>query len=149
MWALTNWSAETFALVRDDPAYAFLDRFRTIFVSGELRLIKPDPAIYRHVLGAIGAPAGDCLFIDDAPKNVAAAAALGLQAHRFTGAAALRAELAGLGLLRAGLAIVRRWLARIGLGRLAALVLLVGGAAVWLARASLPAARRRARGCRG
>ena len=37
LWALTNWSAETFALVRPDPAYAFLDRFRRIFVSGELR----------------------------------------------------------------------------------------------------------------
>ena len=43
LWALTNWSAETFALVRHDPAYAFLDRFRTIFVSGELRLVKPEP----------------------------------------------------------------------------------------------------------
>ena len=99
LWALTNWSAETFALVRDDPAYAFLDHFRTIFVSGELRLIKPDPAIYRHVLGAIDAPAGSCLFIDDAPKNVAGAAALGIRTHRFTDAASLRAELAGLGLL--------------------------------------------------
>jgi 2-haloacid dehalogenase len=99
LWALTNWSAETFALVRDDPSYAFLDRFRTIFVSGELRLVKPDPAIYRHVLAAIGAPAEDCLFVDDSPANVAAAAALGIAAHRFTEAAGLRAMLADLALL--------------------------------------------------
>ena len=69
LWALTNWSAETFALVRDDPTYAFLDRFRAIFVSGELRLVKPDPAIFRHALDAIGAPAGACLFIDDAAQE--------------------------------------------------------------------------------
>ncbi len=102
LWALSNWSAETFALVRDDPTYAFLERFRTIFVSGELRLVKPDPAIYRHALGVIRTPPADCLFIDDAPKNVAAAAALGIRAHLFTGAAPLRAELVALGLLPAG-----------------------------------------------
>ena len=101
LWALTNWSAETFVLVRDDPTYGFLNHFRTIFVSGELGLIKPDPAIYRHVLAAIGTHPGDCLFIDDAPKNVTAARALGIQAHLFTRAEPLRAELAGLGLLPA------------------------------------------------
>lgn len=101
LWALTNWSAETFRLVRHDPAYAFLGRFRHIFVSAELRLVKPDPAIYRHALDEIGVPAECCLFIDDSPKNVAAARALGLHVHRFTGAAGLRAELARLGLVDA------------------------------------------------
>jgi len=99
LWALTNWSSETFRLVRHDPGYAFLDRFRRIFVSAELRLIKPDPAIYRHVLAEIGVPAEACLFVDDSPKNVAAAQALGLHGHRFTGAAELGTELARLGLL--------------------------------------------------
>jgi 2-haloacid dehalogenase len=101
LWALTNWSAETFALVRPDPAYRFLDRFRRIFVSGELRLVKPDPAIFCHLLDAIGAAPGECLFVDDAERNVAAAAELGLCAHRFTDAGRLRVELAGLGLLPA------------------------------------------------
>ena len=99
LWALTNWSAETFALVRPDPTYAFLDRFRRIFVSGELRLAKPDPAIFRHVLAAIGAAPEACLFIDDAQRNVAAAAALGMRTHLFTDAAGLGQELARLGLL--------------------------------------------------
>ena len=99
LWALTNWSAETFALVRPDPAYAFLDRFRRIFVSGELRLAKPDPAIFRHMLAAIGAAPEACLLIDDAPRNVAAAAALGMRTHLFTDAAPLGRELARLGLL--------------------------------------------------
>jgi 2-haloacid dehalogenase len=50
LYAITNWAVETFALVRHDPAYAFLDLFRQIFVSGELKLIKPEPAIFRHAL---------------------------------------------------------------------------------------------------
>lgn len=99
LYALTNWSTETFALVRHDPEYAFLDRFRKIFVSGELRLIKPDPAIYSHVLDDIGAPAASCLFIDDSEKNVATASRLGLHAHRFTTPDALRLDLTHLGLL--------------------------------------------------
>lgn len=101
LWALTNWSAETFRLVRHDPAYGFLNRFQQIFVSGELRMVKPDPAIYRHVLTEIGAPAQSCLFIDDSPKNVAAALALGLHGHHFAEASALRTELARAGLLPA------------------------------------------------
>lgn len=100
LWALTNWSAETFALVRGEPPYAFLDRFATIFVSGQLKLVKPEPAIFHHMLQAIGLPAGRCLFIDDAPRNVEAAAALGLLTHRFRDPPTLRAALAQLGLLR-------------------------------------------------
>lgn len=99
LWALTNWSAETFALVRSDPAYAFLDHFQRIFVSGELRLVKPDPAIFAHVLDAIGAEPGSCLFIDDSPHNVAAARKLGIRVHHFVGPEPLRQDLARQGLL--------------------------------------------------
>ena len=43
--ALSNWSHETFPLVRNDSTYGFLDRFQRIFLSAELGLVKPDPAI--------------------------------------------------------------------------------------------------------
>lgn len=99
LWALTNWSSETFALVRPDPAYAFLNRFRTIFVSGELRLVKPEPAIFHHVLEAIGVEPGQALLIDDSTANIAAAEGLGMRTHRFVDAASLRADLVRLGLL--------------------------------------------------
>lgn len=99
LYALSNWSHETFALVRSEPTYAFLDHFRAIFISGELRLIKPDPAIFRHALDIIGAAAEDCVFIDDSAKNVAAAAQLGIRTHHFTHPAALREDLGRLGLL--------------------------------------------------
>ena len=96
LYALSNWSAETFPLVRDDPTYAFLGRFRHIVVSGEVGLVKPEPAIYAHLLKQAGAPAGDCLFIDDNEANIEAARELGFHVHRFTGpdglGAALRAH---------------------------------------------------------
>jgi 2-haloacid dehalogenase len=99
LYALTNWSAETFRLVRGTEPYVFLELFRKIFVSGELRLVKPDPAFYRHAVAEIGQPPERCLFIDDVAKNVAGAAAIGLQVHHFQDPAHLRADLVGRGLL--------------------------------------------------
>jgi 2-haloacid dehalogenase len=99
LYALSNWSAETFprALAR----FPFLQWFRGIVISGALRMAKPDPAIYRHLLDTHGLQAGDLVFIDDAPRNVEAAAALGIHAVRFTEAPALRTALIDLGLLDA------------------------------------------------
>jgi 2-haloacid dehalogenase len=99
LWAITNWSAETFALVRHQPAYAFLNLFGDIFVSGDLRMVKPEEPIFRHALTAIGAEPGQCLFIDDAPHNVATARRIGMHAHQFHNAAGLAAELRALRLL--------------------------------------------------
>jgi 2-haloacid dehalogenase len=99
LYAITNWASETFEIVRRDPAYAFLDLFREIYVSGELGMVKPEPAIFRHALSRIGAGPGECLFIDDNEHNVAAAEALGIAAHRFTTPEALAGELRARGLL--------------------------------------------------
>lgn len=99
LYALTNWSAETFRLVRGTEPYAFLELFKTIFVSGELRMVKPHAAFFRHALAEIGEPAERCLFIDDVAKNIDGAAAVGMQVHRFQDAAHLRSDLAGRGLL--------------------------------------------------
>lgn len=99
LWAITNWSGETFPLVRNDPDYAFLGLFRDIYVSGDLRLAKPGEAIFRHALASMPAAAEACLFIDDAPANVATARRLGMHAHRFTDAATLETDLQRLGLL--------------------------------------------------
>jgi 2-haloacid dehalogenase len=96
--ALTNWSTETFPIARE--RYAFLAWFGTILVSGEERLIKPDPRIFRLLLERIGHQAEACIYIDDSPKNVAAAADLGFAALHFQSPEKLREELTGLGLLR-------------------------------------------------
>lgn len=91
--ALTNWSAETFPLVRHDPAYGFLDHFEVIYVSGELRMIKPDDDIFHFVLDDLGLAAGRVLFIDDSPRNIATADRLGFLTHHFAGPEALASEL--------------------------------------------------------
>ena len=97
LYALSNWSAETFVHAR--RRFAFLERFRGIVISGEIRLMKPDERIFRHLLDTHGLTAGDCLFIDDSAKNVAGAKAAGLHAIHFQGPDNLRAELRNYGLL--------------------------------------------------
>ena len=95
--ALSNWSAETFPLVR--PRYPFLEWFEGIVVSGELGIAKPDPRIFRYLLEHHELAAATTVFIDDSEANVRAAAALGLNAIRFVDAPSLRRELVRLGLL--------------------------------------------------
>ena len=63
------------------------------------RIVKPDPAIYRLLLDRNGLEATSCLFIDDSPKNVAGAEAVGMTAHHFTSPEALRGYLRGAGIL--------------------------------------------------
>ena len=96
-YALSNWSAETFP--RAVARFPFLQWFHGTVISGSLRIAKPDPAIYQHLLDTYRLRVEDTLFIDDAPRNVDAAAALGMQAMRFVDAAALRVALVDLGLL--------------------------------------------------
>jgi 2-haloacid dehalogenase len=97
--ALTNWSRETFPLSR--PRYPFLEWFEAIVVSGDVRLAKPDPRIFRHLLDTFELDPARTVFIDDAPANVETAASLGMVAIRFTDADALRSRLVELGLLPA------------------------------------------------
>lgn len=94
---LSNWSAETFpcALRR----FEFLSWFSGIVISGEVKVIKPDPRIFQHLLATHGLKPEHTVFIDDAPYNVAGAAALGIHALAFTDAASLRHALRELGLL--------------------------------------------------
>ncbi|WP_177497740.1 HAD family hydrolase [Pseudomonas sp. Hp2] len=96
LYALTNWSHETFPVARE--RFPFLRWFEGILVSGEERLIKPDPAIFRLLLSRYGIAPQRAVFIDDAPHNVAGAAAEGLHAVRFRDAAQLRRDLVALGL---------------------------------------------------
>jgi 2-haloacid dehalogenase len=97
LYALSNWSAETFpcALRR----FEFLRWFDGVVISGELKLIKPDPRIYRHLLETHALSAESTVFIDDVQHNVAGATALGIHGLRFTDPPTLRRDLVALGLL--------------------------------------------------
>jgi 2-haloacid dehalogenase len=97
LFALTNWSAEKFPLAR--ARFEFLDWFDGIVVSGEERLKKPDPRIYRFAAERFALEPAQTLYIDDAEQNIAAAALLGFRTHHFVEPAALRRRLVACGLL--------------------------------------------------
>lgn len=92
--AITNFSAETFPIAR--RRFAFLEWFDDVVVSGAVRRVKPDPAIYRLLLDRQGLAAADTVFIDDSPANLAGARAVGMHALHFTGPDRLRADLRAL-----------------------------------------------------
>lgn len=99
LYGLSNFSAETYP-----PTYArfeFLRWFRGVLVSGDVGLIKPDRRIYELLIERFRLAPERTVYIDDVEENVLAARPLGIHAIRFTTPAALRRDLAGLGLLPA------------------------------------------------
>ncbi len=97
LYALTNFSAETFPRARD--WYGFLGWFDEVVVSGEEGLIKPDKEIYGVLIERTGLDRAATVFLDDSPPNVTAARELGFTAVRFQSPPQLREELVNLGLL--------------------------------------------------
>ena len=98
LFGITNFSHEFWPPFRASRAEIF-DRFADIVVSGDEKLIKPDPAIYALALKRFGLAAGEGLFVDDRLENIEAARANGFAGHHFSGAEALCGELERLGLL--------------------------------------------------
>lgn len=98
LYALSNWSAELFPQVRH--RFAAFDLFDRIFLSGDYRLIKPDPRFYRAALAEIPLPKESLVFVDDNPENVSGGKNVGLTSLPFVGAKQLRAALKALGITR-------------------------------------------------
>ena len=98
LFAITNFSADFWTpfRARED---AFFRLFRDIVVSGEEKLLKPDPALYLRALDRFGLAPHEALFVDDRLINVEGAEAVGMHAHLFTDADGLRARLEREGLL--------------------------------------------------
>jgi 2-haloacid dehalogenase len=97
LYALSNWSTETFA--PQQRRFPFLAWFDGIVISGEEGVIKPDPRIFELLLRRYALVPEQTVFIDDNPDNATAAHALGLHGIHFRSAVTLRRELATLGLL--------------------------------------------------
>ncbi len=98
LYAITNFSAEKWDETL--PRFPFLaNSFRDVVVSGRLGVTKPDPAIYHALLDPNDLEPEACIFIDDSQKNIAGAAALGIDAILFTTPESLRDELVTRGLL--------------------------------------------------
>jgi len=97
LYGLSNYSAEKFEF--DRPRYKFFDLFDDMVISGEVHLLKPDPAIYQVLLAKIGRTAEECVFIDDSLPNVTSARQLGFSAIHFHSPEQLEDELNQLGIL--------------------------------------------------
>ena len=97
LYGLTNWSAEKFALVKHK--YEAFNLFESIMVSGEVKLIKPDPAIFRLLLQKIQRKPQECLLIDDSLPNIETAQKMGFAIHHFSSPARLEAALQQSGII--------------------------------------------------
>ncbi len=97
LYALTNWSAETFPLARE--RFEFLRWFEDIVVSGEVKLAKPDARIFELTIERCRLEPAQTLFIDDSLHNVDAGRKAGLHALHYRSPAGLRDDLTKRGLL--------------------------------------------------
>lgn len=95
VFALSNWPPDKFHHAR--TRLPVLARFTGLVVSGDVKLRKPDPAIFRLLLSRHVLEASTTVFVDDSPEHVAAASALGLRAIRYRAGDDLRAGLAAAG----------------------------------------------------
>jgi len=98
LYALTNWSAETFPLAK--ARFSLLKIFKGIVVSGVENTRKPFPKIYEILLNRYQLKADTCLFIDDNQDNIDAALRMGMAAIHFRDSNQLNKELVQLGILK-------------------------------------------------
>ena len=101
LYLLSNFSMEKFQLIRH--RYGFLDIFDNLIISGEHKLIKPDPAIFKFTLKKIHRTAEECLFIDDSLPNIETARSLGIQTIHYQSPTQLNNELSRLNIKGIGL----------------------------------------------
>lgn len=97
LYGLTNWSGEMFPRVRDN--YPFFKELDGIVVSGDEKLLKPDPALFRVLINRYGIHPEESLFIDDNHVNAEAGRKLGFNVIQFESAEQLREELKKKGCL--------------------------------------------------
>lgn len=98
LYGLSNIPAEKAGETFD--AFPVIRILRDVVVSGEERIVKPDRAIYDIAHRRMGRPdPSRVLFVDDRENNIDAARDFGFQAHHFSGADGLEAELNAHGLL--------------------------------------------------
>ena len=93
--AITNFSAEKFPVAC--RLFPFLLTFEETIVSGSVKLLKPDPAIFKLLLDRRNIAPASAVFIDDSAANIVTARALGLHAVHVTAGTDVRASLQALG----------------------------------------------------
>ena len=97
LFALTNWSAETFPIALGK--YDFLHWFHGRVVSGEEKTRKPFIDIYMTLLSRYKINPQEAVFVDDNVRNLIPAEELGIKTIHFTSPESFRNELVSLGVL--------------------------------------------------
>jgi 2-haloacid dehalogenase len=97
VFALTNFGVHSFAYAQTQ--YDFLGWFDRAYVSGQMGVTKPDPAIYAMVEADCGIDPARLIFTDDKAENIEVAASRGWQTHQFAGWKGWAARLVESGLL--------------------------------------------------
>lgn len=88
--ALSNWEAGTFKIAQ--ARFPFLEEFDARLISGEEKLIKPDPAFFKLLETRFGVNPKQAIFVDDLTKNTEVATSLGYHVHLFKTADGLRKD---------------------------------------------------------
>ena len=97
LYAITNWNGDTFRATRS--RFPFLGLFRDIVVSGDEKMLKPEPDIFHLLAKRNNIQLSDSIFIDDSLKNVKGAEAVGMQGHHFVSPEGLRKDLVARNIL--------------------------------------------------
>ena len=93
LYLLSNISIKFTEEYQKNPDVArVLSHFDGLVFSGPLHMVKPDAVIFRYLLDTYGLCAEETLFIDDSPKNIAGAEAVGINTYLFDGDAARLTE---------------------------------------------------------
>jgi putative hydrolase of the HAD superfamily len=92
---LSNMPADMATHMRKN--FTWLSHFDHHIFSGEVRSVKPEPAIYQHCIQVLGVQPAEALFIDDREINLEQARAAGIRTIRFQSVEQLRDDLQALG----------------------------------------------------
>lgn len=101
LYALTNWSAETFPWALEN--FEFLHWFEGIVVSGVEKMRKPFPEFYQILFDRYNVDPRSSVFIDDNIKNIESGKKLGLTTIHFKTPEQLSEDLKELGILQTAL----------------------------------------------
>jgi putative hydrolase of the HAD superfamily len=91
LYLLSNMPVSTYDFLIQK--HAFFAHFKQLVISGAILMMKPEPAIYKHLVEQTGIVPAESVFIDDLLRNVVAARESGLHAIQFKDSASCRAEL--------------------------------------------------------
>jgi len=96
VFALSNFGVESYDYAKS--VYPDLNEFDVEYISGRMKMIKPDAEIYAALEAGSGLSGDDLVFFDDREDNIAAARARGWHGFVFTDPKQMRRDLNTLGL---------------------------------------------------